>query len=92
MLAMDVNDDAGILDTRGAFEIIASMLAPTGEKVQKKTASFEAVFSFSRPADYSASLKVMKLARFWRSTRIDTERFFGNALAMSVNSLAEPIA
>jgi len=36
MLAMDVNDDAGILDTRGAFEIIASMLAPTGEKVQKK--------------------------------------------------------
>ena len=31
MLAMDVNDDAGILDTRGAFEIIASMLAPTGE-------------------------------------------------------------
>ncbi|MNP71150.1 hypothetical protein D3C76_1674940 [compost metagenome] len=26
---MDVNDDAGILDTRGAFETIASKLAPT---------------------------------------------------------------
>ena len=28
-VAMDVNDDAGNLDTRGAFEIIANMLAPT---------------------------------------------------------------
>ncbi|PTR29776.1 hypothetical protein C8K63_101675 [Pseudomonas sp. GV085] len=27
---MDVNDDAGILDTSGAFETIASKLAPTG--------------------------------------------------------------
>jgi hypothetical protein len=27
---MDVNDDAGVLDKRGAFEIIASELAPTG--------------------------------------------------------------
>jgi hypothetical protein len=25
LLAMDVNDDAGILDARGAFETIASM-------------------------------------------------------------------
>jgi hypothetical protein len=29
-LAMDVNDDAGCLDARGALAIIASMLAPTG--------------------------------------------------------------
>ncbi len=35
MLAMDVNDDAGILDARGALEIIASMLAPTGDKPKK---------------------------------------------------------
>jgi hypothetical protein len=30
MLAMDVNDDAGILDARGACGFLASMLAPTG--------------------------------------------------------------
>ena len=30
MLAMDVNDDAVILDKRVAFETIASKLAPTG--------------------------------------------------------------
>ncbi|PBJ05174.1 hypothetical protein [Pseudomonas sp. ACN5] len=30
LLAMDVNDDAFILDERGAFAIIASKLAPTG--------------------------------------------------------------
>ncbi|OOQ43651.1 hypothetical protein AO361_10870 [Pseudomonas fluorescens] len=30
LLAMDVNDDASILDKRGAFESIASKLAPTG--------------------------------------------------------------
>jgi hypothetical protein len=30
MLAMVVNDDAGILATRGALQSIASMLAPTG--------------------------------------------------------------
>jgi hypothetical protein len=35
MLAMDVNDDAGILDARGALEIIASMLAATGDKPKK---------------------------------------------------------
>ncbi|VVP75581.1 hypothetical protein PS918_01804 [Pseudomonas fluorescens] len=29
MLAMDVNDNAPILDERGALETIASMLAPT---------------------------------------------------------------
>ena len=32
MLAMDVNDDAGILDTRGVFETIASRLAPTEKR------------------------------------------------------------
>jgi len=31
MLAMVVNDDAGILAPRGALGFIASMLAPTGE-------------------------------------------------------------
>jgi hypothetical protein len=31
MLAMGVNDDAGILDTRGALGFLASMLAPTGD-------------------------------------------------------------
>ncbi|SDT10026.1 hypothetical protein SAMN04490206_2100 [Pseudomonas umsongensis] len=31
MLAMDVNDDACILDSRGALECLASMLAPTEE-------------------------------------------------------------
>jgi hypothetical protein len=30
MLAMNVNDDAGILDARGGLEFFASMLAPTG--------------------------------------------------------------
>ncbi len=30
MLAMVVNEDAFILDVRGAFEYIASKLAPTG--------------------------------------------------------------
>ena len=30
MLAMDVNDDTGYLTPSGAFETIASMLAPTG--------------------------------------------------------------
>ncbi|CAI8847582.1 Secreted protein [Pseudomonas jessenii] len=30
LLAMDVNDDASILDKRGVFESIASKLAPTG--------------------------------------------------------------
>jgi hypothetical protein len=28
---MDVNDDAGNLDKRGAFDTIASRLAPTGD-------------------------------------------------------------
>jgi hypothetical protein len=32
MLAMDVNEDAGCLDERGALARIASMLAPTGER------------------------------------------------------------
>ncbi|MNJ03734.1 hypothetical protein D3C73_1641810 [compost metagenome] len=31
LLAMVVSDDAFILDVRGAFEYIASKLAPTGE-------------------------------------------------------------
>ncbi len=33
LLAMEVNDDAPCLEKRGASEIIASMLAPTGERV-----------------------------------------------------------
>ncbi|MGE8066489.1 hypothetical protein [Pseudomonas sp. NPDC089569] len=32
MLAMVVNDDAGILTPRGEAESIASVLAPTGER------------------------------------------------------------
>ena len=31
MLAMDVNDYAGLLDKRGVLESIASLLAPTGD-------------------------------------------------------------
>ena len=31
MLAMDANDDAGVLTPRGGCSSIASMLAPTGE-------------------------------------------------------------
>ncbi|MDQ0122840.1 hypothetical protein J2W17_001787 [Pseudomonas lini] len=31
LLAMDVNDNAGYLEVRGALESIASRLAPTGE-------------------------------------------------------------
>jgi hypothetical protein len=32
MLAKNVNDDAGILDTRGALRFFASMLAPTANR------------------------------------------------------------
>ncbi|NWL22280.1 hypothetical protein DM828_23585 [Pseudomonas umsongensis] len=52
MLAMDVNDDAGILDTRGAFEIIVG--TPPGAcsllqgKIRKKNRLFRGGFSFSR--------------------------------------------
>src|SRR5690606_28259764 len=38
---------------------------------------------------YSASLKVMKLARPWRSTRMDIERLTGRALAILVKVAAE---
>jgi len=34
MLAMGVNDDAGYPAARGALRFIASMLAPTGDRVQ----------------------------------------------------------
>jgi hypothetical protein len=34
LLAMDVNDDAGCLDERGAWAFFASKLAPTGDRVR----------------------------------------------------------
>jgi len=34
MLARDVNDDAGILNARGALGFFASVLAPTGERAE----------------------------------------------------------
>jgi hypothetical protein len=34
LLAMDVNDDAGCLDERGAWAFFASKLAPTGNRVR----------------------------------------------------------
>src|SRR5690606_15445584 len=44
---------------------------------------------FQRQAAYSASLKVMKLARPWRSTRMDTERLAGSSLATLAKVAAE---
>jgi hypothetical protein len=35
-LAMDVNDDAGCLDARGALVFFASVLAPTGAVMQRQ--------------------------------------------------------
>ena len=37
MLAMDVNDDVGCLDVRGALAYIASELAPTGNGAIRST-------------------------------------------------------
>jgi len=34
MLAMDVNDDAGILNARSALRFFASLLAPTGDGIR----------------------------------------------------------
>jgi hypothetical protein len=34
LLAMDVNDDAGSLDERGAWTFFASKLAPTGNRIR----------------------------------------------------------
>jgi hypothetical protein len=34
LLAMDVNDDAGCLDERGAWAFFASKLAPTGNRIR----------------------------------------------------------
>jgi hypothetical protein len=31
-VAMDVNDNVGVLNARGAWDTIASMLAPTGDR------------------------------------------------------------
>lgn len=62
------------------------------------TADYRQAFRLgaTRPAllnqAYSASLKVMKLARPWRSTRIETERFLGSDCATSVKFFAEVMA
>ncbi|PTR21644.1 hypothetical protein C8K63_11220 [Pseudomonas sp. GV085] len=45
---MDVNDDAGILDTRGVPATIASKLAPTGDLCQLLEVSPAGSFSLLR--------------------------------------------
>ena len=46
MLAKHVNDDAGILDERGAFKFFASKLAPTGSEPVRIFYALFAVGSF----------------------------------------------
>ncbi|KQZ93418.1 hypothetical protein ASD60_20735 [Pseudomonas sp. Root562] len=47
LLAMDVNDDAGCLNERGAFASIASRLVPAGECGNKKGDRSTAPVAFS---------------------------------------------
>ncbi len=73
------------------------LLGNSGEQVVRraqKRATFVALQLMAAlfGQTYSANLKVMKLARPWRSTRIDTERFFGSDCATSVKFFAELMA
>jgi len=57
LLAKNVNDNAGILNTRGVLELFASKLAPTGFRVQgdgrwSLLSWFVAVFFYSQLKGY----------------------------------------
>ncbi len=54
MLAMVVNDDAYFLDVRGVLESIASMLAPTGDRVSFFSCKYPQLETVAVPASNQA--------------------------------------